>query len=67
MVPPAFAPHVLHLLDEAPIQCVVMAVEQAAQQSGMPIEAIWLNLELISAEMQSRRKGAWTIDKEGFK
>ena len=28
-VPPAFAPHLTHLLDEAPVPTVVMAVEEA--------------------------------------
>lgn len=54
-VPRAFASHVLHLLEEAPIQIVVLAVEQAAQQSGMPIATIWRNVARIADEMQSRR------------
>ena len=61
-VPPIFFSHVLHLLDEAPIQCVVMAVEQAAQKSGIPIEVLWRNVELISEKTQSRRNGAWTMN-----
>jgi hypothetical protein len=32
-----------------------MAVEQAAQQNGMPIEVVWRNVELILEEMQSCR------------
>lgn len=59
-VPAAFAPHVWHLLDEAPIQVVVLAVEQAARQSGTPIETIWRNVALI-AGMQSRRQTAWKV------
>ena len=59
-MPPEFFSHVLHLLDEASIQSVVMAVEQAAQKSGIPIEVIWRNVELISEETQSCRNGAWT-------
>ena len=54
-VPPEFTSHVLHLLEEAPIQIVVMAVEQAAQQSGVPIETIWRNVAQLADEMQSRR------------
>jgi len=40
-----------------------MAVEQAAQQSGMPIEAIWFNFELISEKMQSAEmaRGRWIM------
>jgi hypothetical protein len=59
-VPAAFAPHVWHLLDEAPIQVVVLAVEQAARQSGTPIETIWCNVARI-AGMQSRRQTAWKV------
>ena len=54
-VPRAFASHVLHLLEEAPIQLVVLAVEQAAQQGGMPIATIWHNVARIADEIQSRR------------
>jgi len=61
-VPPEFLSHVLHLLDEAPIQCVVMAVEQAAQKSGVPIDVLWRNVELISEQTRSRRNGAWTMN-----
>ena len=61
-VPPVFLSHVLHLLDEASIQSVVMAVEQAAQKSGIPIEVLWRNVELISEKTQSRRNGAWTMN-----
>ncbi|MDQ1835201.1 hypothetical protein [Massilia scottii] len=54
-VPRAFASHVLHLLEEAPIQLVVLAVEQAAQQGGVPIATLWRNVARIANEMQSRR------------
>lgn len=54
-VPHAFASHVLHLLEEAPIQLVLLAVEQAAQQGGVPIATIWRNVARIANEMQSRR------------
>lgn len=54
-VPRGFASHVLHLLEEAPIQIVVLAVEQAAQQSGLPITTIWRNVAQIADELQSQR------------
>ncbi len=60
-VPDDFSAHVGHLLNEAPIPIVVMAVEQAAQQSGTPIHTIWRNVERIANEMQSQRKAAWAI------
>lgn len=53
--PAVFKSHVLHLLEEAPIQIVVLAVEQAAQQSGVPIATIWHNVAQFADEMQSRR------------
>ena len=53
--PAAFKSHVLHLLEEAPIQIVVLAVEQAAQQSSVPIATIWSNVAQLADEMQSRR------------
>lgn len=56
-VPAAFSSHVLHLLDEAPIQLVVMAVEQAAQQSEVPIATIWHNVERIAG-----RQGVWDTE-----
>ena len=54
-VPRAFVSHVLHFLEEAPIQLVVLAVEQAAQQGGMPIATIWRNVARIADGIQSRR------------
>lgn len=61
-VPPAFLSHVLHLLDEASIQSVVMAVEQAAHKTGIPIEVIWHNVEQISEKTRSRRNAAWAMN-----
>jgi len=60
-VPTDFVAHVYHLLDEAPIYLMVMAVEQSAQQSGIPIQTIWRNVERIANGMRSRRKVAWKI------
>jgi hypothetical protein len=65
-VSPAFSPHVRYLLNEAPIQIVVMAVEQAAQQSGTSIETIWCNVERLAVELQSHRKAAWMTDTVRF-
>lgn len=62
VVPAAFSAHVAHLFDEAPIQLVVMAVEQAAQQSDVPIAAIWRNVERL-AGMWSQRQTLWMVGK----
>lgn len=58
-VPDGFTSHLCHVLDEAPLQMVVMAVEQAAQQSGMPIGTIWRNVERLAAAVCYRRPGLW--------
>nr|WP_315430376.1 hypothetical protein [uncultured Albidiferax sp.] len=44
-IPVNFIPHMCHILEEASIQSVVMAVEQAAQRSGM-----------LPAQMRSQTK-----------
>jgi hypothetical protein len=54
-VPPAYASTLLHFLEEAPIQVVVMSVEQAAQQSGVAIEQIWHHVDQIGAAWASTR------------
>jgi hypothetical protein len=44
-----------------PLQLVVLAVEQAAQQSGMPITEIWRNVERLAAAVCYRRPDAWVM------
>lgn len=46
---------VLHFLDEAPIQIVVMSVEEAACESGLDISLIWRNVAQISMALCSTR------------
>lgn len=53
-----FRAHVAHFLDDVPIQLVVMAIEQAAQQSGVPIARIWRSVALLNKAQQGRRLGA---------
>ena len=57
-VPVEFQAHLIHFLNEAPMQLVVMAVEQAAQQSGVPIARIWHSVAQINKMLQGRRLGA---------
>lgn len=40
---------IIHLPEEAPLQIVIMAVEQASQKSGVAISKIWCNLGQIAA------------------
>ncbi|MDO8313058.1 MAG: hypothetical protein Q7T25_14080 [Sideroxyarcus sp.] len=45
----------LHFLEEAPLLIVVMAVEQAAQESGVTIGQIWRYLDQIAATWSATR------------
>lgn len=54
-VPKENVSNIVHFLQEAPVQNVVMAVDQAAQQSGLPAAFLWRNLELIAAIWQCHR------------
>lgn len=54
-VPPADESTFLHFLEEAPLSIVVMAIEQAAQQSGIAITQIWRNVDQIAAAWSSTR------------
>ncbi len=56
-VPDEYRAHVTHFLDEAPMQLVVMAIEQAAQQSGVPIAFIWRSVAQLNSTLQGRRLG----------
>lgn len=58
---PKFAPHVGIFLDEGSLPVIVMAIEQAAQQSGVQLATIWRNVAQVGAEVQSRRIAAWMI------
>lgn len=61
-VPDKFISHIGHLLDEAPIQVVVMAVEQVAAAKSVPITEVWRNIESLSQSIGSRRRSAWTLE-----
>lgn len=54
-LPPADVATFLHFLEEAPLTIVVMAIEQAAQQSGVAIAEIWRNVDQIAAAWSSTR------------
>ena len=54
-VPEENISNIVHFLQEAPVQNVVMAVDQAAQQSGLPAEFLWRNLALIASIWQCHR------------
>jgi hypothetical protein len=58
-MPPWAAPHLAVLLDEAPLQVVVRAVEDAARVERVPPKDIWRNLARWATELQSPRR-VWT-------
>jgi hypothetical protein len=55
-----FVPHLLHLVDEAPTQILVMTAEEISRQSGRPICTIWQNIENFAIAINARRRHAWT-------
>ena len=58
-VPPLFVPHLAHLLDEAPVPVVVMAVEEAAKSSHVPLRNVWRNVAKLAGELAVHRKALW--------
>ena len=56
-VPDEFRAHVMHFLNEVPMQVVVMAIEQAAQQSGVRIVDIWRSVAQLNRMLQGVRFG----------
>lgn len=54
--PLGIAPHVATLLDEAPLQIIVSAVEEAAHQEHVAPKAIWRHVIKWAHELQSSRK-----------
>ena len=58
-VPPSFAPHHTHLLDEAPVPTVVMAVEEAAAQAQLPPRKVWRNVAKLAEALSVHRRALW--------
>ena len=59
-VPPQYAPHLTHLLDEAPLSMVVMAVEEAAAEAHVPPRKVWRNVARLSKTLSGHRKAMWS-------
>jgi hypothetical protein len=55
-IPPGMEPHVATLLDEAPLEIVVRAVEEAAKREHVDPRRIWRNLARWAAELRSPRR-----------
>lgn len=58
-VPPSFAPHLTHLLDEAPVPTVVMAVEEAAAHAHLPPRQVWRNVAKLAEALSVHRRALW--------
>jgi transcriptional regulator with XRE-family HTH domain len=58
-VPAPFAAHLTHLLDEAPLPIVVMAVEEAASRAHMTPRRVWRNVAKLAKSLSVHRQGLW--------
>ena len=54
-----YAPHLTHLLDEAPVSMVVMAVEEAASAAHVPPRHVWRNVAKLAKSLAAHRKDLW--------
>ena len=54
-LPDNIYPHVATLLDEAPLEIIVSAVEEAAKDNHISPKLIWKNIHRWAYEMQSPR------------
>ena len=55
-VPPAFAPHVYAVLDEAPVSLLAAVVEQLHQEEALPRAQGWRQLRELAHRLKSRRE-----------
>jgi transcriptional regulator with XRE-family HTH domain len=58
-VPKGYAAHLTHLLDEAPVSLVVMAVEEAAAKEGVAPKAVWRSVAKLARSLAVHRQGLW--------
>lgn len=58
-VPVSFVPHLAHLLDEAPVAMVVMAVEEAAAAAHVPPRQVWRNVAKLAKSLSAHRQDLW--------
>jgi Ni,Fe-hydrogenase III small subunit len=58
-VPKGYAAHLTHLLDEAPVPMVVMAVEEAAASEGVAPRAVWRNVAKLAKSLAVHRQDLW--------
>jgi hypothetical protein len=58
-VPEGLVANMLHFVDEAPLQIVVMAVEQTSQRTRVPLATIWKSIETFAVRFGAHRQ-VWT-------
>lgn len=58
-VPPPFTPHLTHLLDEAPVPIVVMAVEETASRAHLPPRQVWRSVAKLAESLFVHRRSLW--------
>lgn len=58
-VPDSYVAHVAHLLDEAPLSLVVMAVEEAALLEEVPPRQVWRSVGRLAKDLQVQRRALW--------
>lgn len=57
--PVSFEAHLAHLLDEAPLPVVVMAVEEAARLEAVPPRQVWRSVGRLARDLQVHRRALW--------
>ncbi len=57
--PKGYAAHLTHLLDEAPVPLVVMAVEEAAAKEGVAPKAEWRSVAKLARSLAVHWQGLW--------
>ncbi len=58
-VPTGYEAHIAHLLDEAPVSLVVMAVEEAATREHKTPADIWRNVAMLAKNHADSRRAVW--------
>lgn len=58
-VPANHKSHLLHFLDETPLQVVVMAVEETAHLEAVPPARIWACVAQLASQLESARSDLW--------
>ena len=56
-VPKSYAAHLTHLLDEAPVPLIVMAVEEAAANEGVEPREVWRHVAKLAKALAVHRQG----------